>query len=85
MFSLPFIAVKTTNNAVVADNQNHARPSRSSAMKKNKKSPTAWSVTKFCTRQQQLGRYTRPYKPGYCARHMNKSNRQTKTAGKASR
>ena len=55
----------------VTDKQKHVRPPGHPALKKNKKSPTVWSVAKYCTCHQQLGRCTRLYKPGHCARHMN--------------
>ena len=57
-------------------------------MKESRKYPIARSVTKCCTRYQNLGRCTCLYKPNHCARHMNKNNSQTNeemAAGKASR
>ena len=48
----------------------------------SRKSPNAWLVTKYCTYHQKLDYCTRLYKPGYCAHHMNKNNRQMNDGGK---
>ena len=70
----------------MSNNQNYLRPPRRSTAKESRKSPTAWSATKYCTCHHELGRCTRLFKPGHCTGHMNENSRQTKMmAGKASR
>ena len=51
----------------MSHNQNHLRPQRRSTKKDSRKSPTAWSVTKYCTPHQKLGRCAGLYKLGRCA------------------
>ena len=60
----------------------HVRPPRRSTKKKeSRKSPTARSATKYCTRHHELGRCTRLCKSEHCTRHMDENNGQM--AGKA--
>ena len=53
------------------------RPPRRSTKKESRKSPTAWSATKYCMRHHELDRCTRLCKPEHCSRHMDENNEQT--------